>query len=84
MTPKQMIKRTVESTNPLRVSVAELYGAQDILWNEQSESLREGKCPTCGANVTHDVDRDMWVYFRCEKNPVFHEFRRAFSFLMSD
>lgn len=56
----------------------------DLHFMEQSASLMLGKCPLCHANVTHTVEPDGYVYFRCERQPVYHEWRRSPSFLTRD
>jgi hypothetical protein len=72
-----MVKRAAEwytpPTDPMTV------------FQQHSAALYEGKCPVCHAKVDTEIDKkDQMVYFKCQRNPVFHEWRRTQSFLTRD
>lgn len=58
--------------------------ANQLLFMEQSAALQAGRCPLCHGGLTHSVDKDQMVTFKCVKQPVFHEWRRDLSFLSRD
>ena len=60
------------------------FAPAELLFQEQSLSLMQGKCPTCHAPIAPVIDSDNWVYFRCSKNPAYHEWRRSLAFISKD
>lgn len=95
MTPSQMLKRIVEAKSaPVAPHVwvpAERIkpivipsggvSAYELLFQEQSLVLLQGKCPLCHAEIDHEIDSHQMVTFRCKRQPAFHEWRRTLSFL---
>ena len=95
MTPSQMLKRVTEPTTqtsaphvwvpaPRTTPILMPSGgvsAYELLFQEQSLVLLQGKCPLCHAEVEHEIDKHQMVSFRCKRQPAFHEWRRTLGFL---
>lgn len=87
MTPVQMLRRvkpdSAPDPSPIIMQVDGL--SADIVYQAQSEALHNNKCPVCHAGLDVEVDKkDHMVYYKCQRNPVFHEWRRTQSFLTRD
>jgi hypothetical protein len=96
MTPSQMLKKIVTPevkppliwvprpvTTPILVPAGGVSAA-DLRFMEESAMLEVGKCPTCHAPLDRELNADGWIYFKCTRNPVFHEWRRTEAFLTRD